>query len=257
MMQIACITNLEYNEKYGISVVLQGGCAMKKDCKFKILLLLLCMGLCGCSDTSTQLETQEITEVVPSEEEENTEITLPEEPREATYPFVTTVSFVEDIDVAIYSEGTYCVYADDKVGYVQEEGDTIAPCIYEQGYPFSEGLACVYKDGKFGYIDNEGKEVLPFCYEAATPFVEGLAYFCVDGKYGYLDKTGAVTIEPVYDDAGYFRNGVATVRIGTEENFIDTTGKEVIPQEPEEYVYQEWQEAYKERYEWVKTLEEF
>ncbi|MCH5270712.1 MAG: WG repeat-containing protein [Lachnospiraceae bacterium] len=186
------------------------------------------------------------------------------DPREAEteYPIITEID-ARWLDHVIESEGIYCVYVDDKYGFLTDAGEEITPFVYEEAAPFNEGLACVCVDGKYGYIDKNGNTALEFIYDYATPFVEGLAYFAIedsygfmdkngepvfyldcdsvssfqeglayfslDGKYGYIDNTGTVAIEAVYDDADYFHGGVAKVRVGNRFGVIDTLGREVVP----------------------------
>jgi len=57
---------------------------------------------------------------------------------------------------------------------------------------FAEGLQAVKKDGLWGYIDADGNTVIPFMYEAAGNFDHGLAIVQKDGQLMYIDHTGAV-----------------------------------------------------------------
>lgn len=179
---------------------------------------------------------------------------------------INEISMEETIDWAIWSEGIYCYGSDDLCGYVNEEGDRITSCIYEEAMPFSEGLACVRLGGKYGYIGKNGETVLPFIYDQAAPFREGvayfsrggeyglidregnvvldlegcdsissfregLAYFSVDGRYGYMNKNGEVIVKPVYDDAGYFYDGLAVVVKDGLFGVIGKDGKEILAPE--------------------------
>ena len=76
------------------------------------------------------------------------------------------------------------------------------PCIYDDVHGFSEGLANVKNDGKFGYINNKGELVIPCIYDDDTDalsdfdhrsfwyFEEGLAYIGKNNTRGYIDKKG-------------------------------------------------------------------
>lgn len=204
--------------------------------------------------TQAEDETAEATEDIPQiQSEENTE----------EVSSIREISTGKDIDWAIWSEGIYCYSDGDLCGYLNEEGDSITPCIYEEAAPFSEGLACVRLNGKYGYIGKDGETVLPFVYDQAasfregvayfscgeeyglidregnvvleladcdsiSSFREGLAYFTMDGQYGYMDKDGNVIVEPIYDDAGYFHDGLAVVIKNGLGGVIGKDGREIL-----------------------------
>lgn len=185
-------------------------------------------------------------------------------PEESRYPKIVRLPR-KWIDLVMYSEGCYCIFDGSFYGFMTEDGEEIAPYIYERAFPFSEGLACVCLDGKYGYIGKDGETVIPFLYDQASPFTDGLAYFragkeygfidhegktvlqpdcdsissfqegrayfSVDGLYGYLDRTGKILAEPVYEDAGYFREGLAIVMQNGCYGVIGADGEEVLPAE--------------------------
>lgn len=59
-------------------------------------------------------------------------------------------------------------------------------------------------NGKSGYIDIDGKTVIPFIYDFAFYFFEGLAAVKKDGKWGYINPSGETVIPFIYDEANYF-----------------------------------------------------
>lgn len=215
---------------------------------FMAVIILSAAVLTGCAETEA-----------PREADAGTE----ERKRESSS--INEISMEETIDWAIWSEGIYCYGSEDLCGYVNEEGDRITSCIYEEAMPFSEELACVRLGGKYGYIGKNGETVLPFIYDQAAPFREGvayfsrgeeyglidregnvvldldcdsissfregLAYFSVDGRYGYMNKNGETIVEPVYDDAGYFYGGLAVVVKDGLFGVIGKDGKEILAPE--------------------------
>ena len=60
-----------------------------------------------------------------------------------------------------FHEGLSLVQNEDGLwGYVNEDGQEVIPCQWDDAYPFDGGLALVaYSDGKTAYIDHEGKVV--------------------------------------------------------------------------------------------------
>lgn len=124
------------------------------------------------------------------------------------YPIITEID-AQWVDYVMDSEGIYCVYVDDRYGFLTDAGEETTPFIYEEAAPFNEDLACVCLDGKYGYIDKNGITALEFIYDYAAPFVEGLAYFNIEDSYGFMDKNG----EPVFylncDSVSSFQEGLA------------------------------------------------
>lgn len=192
-----------------------------------------------------------------------TQVSQIKEPVQNEYPKVLKAESAKQINYYIKSDGVYCIYGDNKYGFMKENGDEITSYIYDYAYPFSEGLACVRQGEKYGFIDAKGTMVIPFTYDLASPFSEGLAYFetgekygFIDkngnvaflldcdsvssfkeglayfsdgGKYGYIDKSGKVLISPKFDDVSYFQNGIAKVRVGLKLGVIDKNGTEILP----------------------------
>lgn len=243
--------------------------------------------LAGCSEKEVQMGEPVTGEESPEEEyprEENPKEENPREenPREenpgeessgepeeekaaSSYPEIIKFPGDKRIDMVMYSEGCYCIFDGSCYGFITEEGEEIAPYIYEQAAPFSEGLACVYLDGKYGYIGKDGETKIPFIYDQASSFTDGLAYFrmgedygfidhkgdvvlrpdcdsvssfqegrayfSIDGLYGYLDKTGKTTVGSVYEDAGYFRDGLAPVMRNGGYGVIGIEGEEILSPE--------------------------
>ncbi len=50
------------------------------------------------------------------------------------------------------------VWVESQWGFVNEYGQEVVPCIYEEVWNFRRGKAVVKRDGKWGYVDKEGRE---------------------------------------------------------------------------------------------------
>lgn len=128
------------------------------------------------------------------------------------------------------------IVQDEKVGYINQQGEVVISPRFRLGFPFSEGLAlvCIEADDKCGFIDQTGKVVIPADFKQATRFSDGLAAIQVANKIGYIDMTGRIVINPQFDLGGnlqtyIFSEGLAGVHIGDKFGFIDKTGKIAIP----------------------------
>lgn len=102
---------------------------------------------------------------------------------------------------------------------------------------FVNGLCYVFvsesRGAKYGYIDREGKTLIPLIYDYAANFAEGLACVRIDkrgeGKYGFIDSRGAEIIPIEYDDVSFhFVNGVACAVKGDTATVIDRSGRVLV-----------------------------
>ncbi|MCL1866216.1 MAG: WG repeat-containing protein [Oscillospiraceae bacterium] len=99
-----------------------------------------------------------------------------------------------------FSEGLAPVVIRDKLGYIDKNGDTVIPFIYDpvdDGHTywifsdFTEGLAIVAKGDmqtgyKYGIVDKSGKEVVPLVYDYLLDLSDGMAVYSVGRKWGIL-----------------------------------------------------------------------
>lgn len=108
-----------------------------------------------------------------------------------------------------FSEGLCPVVNDDKkVGFVDETGNLVIPCIFVHALDFRDGLALVQEEETFkiGYINKKGETVIPFVYRKGGDFENGLAMVSSDnGMWGAISKTNRVVFpfkygwEELYD----------------------------------------------------------
>lgn len=91
----------------------------------------------------------------------------------------------------------------------------------------------------YGFMDFDGNIIAPATYDRVQLFSEGLAAVCEEGKWGFIDTDGRVVIEPRFDAVGPFSEGVSCVAMRTAEageadpeyrcGVIDHRGEIVIP----------------------------
>ena len=222
----------------------------------KILAIIFCITIMGCSQTEKPVN------VSDKKEQTEKKISDAKETNILQYPTFVTTSATKQIDLVINSEERYCIFNGEHYGFMTEDGKELTSYIYDVAYPYHEGLACVSYKQKYGFIDLNGEEAIPFIFDDAAPFMEGLAYFAqdnrygfmdrtgnpvfylecdsvssfqdglayfsIDGKYGYIDKLGNTVIKPIYDDADYFQNGIAKVIKKGKYGVVNKEGKEII-----------------------------
>lgn len=91
------------------------------------------------------------------------------------------------------------VKKDGKYQMVNTKGKAIGELAFDQAKAFTkEGYAAVCMDGKWGFVDEDGELVLPCQYDDAQSFQNGFAAVCMDGKWGYIDEQGTVVIQPEF-----------------------------------------------------------
>lgn len=85
-------------------------------------------------------------------------------------------------------------------------------------------------EGKYGYVNNEGQSVIPCMFASASHFSDGVAAVELDEKSGtaFIDSEGNMIIKPhKYDEVGFFVNGVCLVRKGDKTYHIDKNGRKI------------------------------
>ena len=88
-----------------------------------------------------------------------------------------------------------------KYGYLNGDGETAIPAIYDRAFSFSDGVAMVWKDGKAGYIDSTGAWAFAQKFEKGSgSFYGGLAHVLSGGKFGIINKKGEWVAQPIYDE---------------------------------------------------------
>lgn len=123
--------------------------------------------------------------------------------------------------------------AENNWGFIDELGELVIECAYEEVKYFEEGLAVVKKDDKWGIIDLNGDIIVPFNYdefEYKPKYSDGLLRAKVGEKWGYVDKKGQLIIPAIYDYAKEFSEGLAVVKFDSGKYaVIDTEGNRLTP----------------------------
>jgi hypothetical protein len=130
------------------------------------------------------------------------------------------------------------VSKNNRMGFINKQGQVVVALDYENVKVFSDGLAAVMILGKHGFINTTGDLVVPTIYEDAGYFGDGLAPVKKNGRFGFINKKGTLVIPYTYCDSNSFLNGRAAVQLKkyqdleTEESgkwgFIDVHGELII-----------------------------
>lgn len=110
---------------------------------------------------------------------------------------------------------------------------------YEKAWVFSEGLAAVMQDDKIGFINTDGEVVIPFQYDYTDEcamwdfgivFHEGLCCMTnAEGQIGLINPEGEWVLYPEYDEIWVPRFGHRILIKDSVYGVADTTGRIVYP----------------------------
>ncbi len=129
------------------------------------------------------------------------------------------------------------VKKDEKWGYINRQGKTAISFEYDECNRFQEGRAEICKNGMIGFIDEGGNLVIPCQYDETYDhcgFSEGVVGVRKDKQWGYIDKYGNIVI-PFQDGlTGMpFCCGLSTIKRGGLISYrISVEGRKNIKQEP-------------------------
>lgn len=132
---------------------------------------------------------------------------------------------VEYDDVSMIFDGLYRLKKNNKAALFNKDLIKISNW-YDVIYYTLDDTAMVSNGTKYGYIDYKGREIIQPIYEKLGNFYFDRAMFKENGKYGFFDKTGKKTIPAIYQNARDFKKGIARVKKDGTWGFIDTKGEE-------------------------------
>ena len=134
-----------------------------------------------------------------------------------------------------------------KWGYINIQGDSILPFIYDDATGFFNQLAVAGDNGYYGMINTAGQVVVPFKYNEIMQDNGKIIRITERNKYGFYSNTGEQLTPVEFDTEDYheqedytgyraepmefgkFSNGYAIVGKQGKVGIIDEQGKLVIP----------------------------
>lgn len=124
-------------------------------------------------------------------------------------------------------DGLFIVSQDGKYGIINSYGWQTIPCMLDKVSTTSTDLMVGIMDGQFGLIDASGELIIPCENEEITDFFDGMAGIRREGKCGFINTEGTLVIPMIYDGVTHFSAGVARVMKDGNYDYIDKTGKSV------------------------------
>jgi hypothetical protein len=139
-----------------------------------------------------------------------------------------------------FNDGYAIVKLGEKYSFINQQGETVVPFLYESASFFKDGLASVsLRKGKkisYGVIDTTFKFITKPKYKYIGDYYFGRAV-CQKGlKYGYLDKQGRVAIKFKYDYASNFFDNLSIVKIKNDNYVINSFGQLLVGPNKELYI---------------------
>ena len=130
-----------------------------------------------------------------------------------------------------FSNGFALAFNNNKVGCINDWGDEIISCVYDDCRWPEEGIAIIMINNKFGYVSVTGVEIAPCIYDFTGNFHSGRSLVIKDKHFGVMDTAGDVIwCKSSYDYfSGGFSEGLCLVEINGKRGFIDIYGNEIIP----------------------------
>lgn len=131
--------------------------------------------------------------------------------------------------------------------YINGKGEVLArPFIYDNGPDyFQEGLARFVEDEKIGFLDENGEKQIPADFDFAHPFNSGLSAACmgckekpfttesgehmqmVGGKWGFINKKGSWVVPCEYEAVRDFEEGVGAYKKDDQWIKINPKGEKI------------------------------
>jgi len=121
-----------------------------------------------------------------------------------------TWMFEEPVEEAgVFSEGVAPVKlpGNDRMGYIDPDGNEVIPAQYMGAKPFSEGVALVVNaDWSRSYIDHDGVSVFEMELSTSSSFRSGHAIISTGrGLSGMMNREGVITMEPQWPELDIHR----------------------------------------------------
>ncbi|MDF2672073.1 MAG: repeat protein [Clostridiales bacterium] len=143
--------------------------------------------------------------------------------------------------VASMGEGliTFREKSEDKVGYIDENGEVIIPPSFDYADAFKNGMAIVSMnnekpDAKYGLINNKGEYIIKPEYNEIKDLGEGMFALGIPldsdwtysgSKYAIANSNGEILTDFIYYGVSNFKDGLASANDRVSTFFITNEGK--------------------------------
>lgn len=131
-----------------------------------------------------------------------------------------------------FRNGWALVQNDSLFGFIDSLGSVVIPIKFERlNSEFHNGLCVAWQNGKAGFINEEGEIVIQCIYDEARVFTGEATGVQRGDRWALIDRNGKQITDFIYEYISYewYRDGEVAVRKNGKLGFINAKGKEVIP----------------------------
>lgn len=144
----------------------------------------------------------------------------------------TLVPAAEYIEIGTFSNGLCAVKnVRKKWGYINNQGLTVVPFMYDFAQAFTQGVAIVGVTNKqentlYGIVDYKGREILPIKYTTVFQVHKDLFVFG-NKKMGLINRTGIIVAKPEYAEIlpNSYGDGLIPVRKSDAWGYVEEEGE--------------------------------
>jgi len=130
-------------------------------------------------------------------------------------------------EIELNSKILFPVLQGDYYGFVNENGATVIPPIFETVSEFKDGLSVVSKNDSVYFINKDNINVFEKYFEDAYVFIQGIAPVKQNSKWYFINRHGQKVSE-YYDEINELCNDVYVFKIGEKYGVLDYFGQQMI-----------------------------
>lgn len=114
------------------------------------------------------------------------------------------------------------VKLNDKVGFINENGEEVIPLNYDECYTFAfwEEYAAVRKQGEWFYINAQGQRLGETTFDEIGLFDDGYAKVKKGGKWGVVDRNQEIVVPMQFEEVSVYREGLVLVKKNKKYGFV-------------------------------------
>ena len=110
-------------------------------------------------------------------------------------------------------EEKWMYQADNKFGFLNNDGSVLCLPQYDLLMRYQEGRAGFSINDAWGYLDENGEVIIPLRYPLAWDFVNGYARIISRYGFGFIDRYGNEVLSPRYLEVRDFSEGLARIQV--------------------------------------------
>ena len=127
-------------------------------------------------------------------------------------------------DLGEYKDGYILVVSNNKLGYIDDEGNEKIVPQFIYATSFKNGYAVVGEESGFGVINKENEKVIPLIYDEVE-IKDNYVYVKMDNKRGILDLNGHEILSVIYEELGDIENNILFYKKDNESGYMELITK--------------------------------